>query len=406
MIQQERRLFGRKALRTIACIHLPFDNGGIVLDVSEGGLRFRAIAPVEESGPIHFWFSAHPNRIAGTADLVWTDRAKKTGGLRFAELPEDARELIRSWPNESSLPPGISNDLTPDVPAPDESSPSGTNEPDTGAARASDAPPYPESPRSELYASTRVPSLRKDLAQPYAPASETYFEERKRSPFKAICISVLMIVILALSYRYAPEAGEWRLWRGIKISGESKPQEPTQTRALNLPSEAMPVGDASADNSKDEGMSAQAAPQSSKTAAPETARASVERPLAPQVPAANARIPKPLAPGREFVVQVAAVTEEVDARKLADSLRHKNFPVFVRTPTVDSFYRVLVGPYADDESARIARLKLKKAGFNPFIRHWAVAELSGSQTMPKRPYSPHRIEPQNSLPIESTHDKS
>src|ERR1700688_4075971 len=55
MIQQERRLFGRKTLRTIACIHLPSDNGGIVLDVSEGGLRFRAIAPVKESGPIDFW---------------------------------------------------------------------------------------------------------------------------------------------------------------------------------------------------------------------------------------------------------------------------------------------------------------------------------------------------------------
>jgi cell division septation protein DedD len=374
MIQQERRLFGRKALRTIACIHLPSDNGGIVLDVSEGGLRFRAIAPVEESGPIHFWFSAHSNRIAGTGDLAWTDQGKKTGGLRFAELPEDAREQIRSWPNESNLPPGISNDLTPDVPAPDESSPSGTNEPDTGDAPASDAPPHPESPRPELYASTRLPLLRKDLARPYAPAPETYFEERKRSPFKAICISVLVIVILALSYRYAPEAGEWTFWRRIKISGEGNPQELAQTRALTLPSQATPVGDASTDNSKIEGMPAQAAPQSPNTATPETATASVARPPASQAPAANARLRKPLAPGRELVVQVAALTQEVDARKLAETLRHENFPAFVRTPTVDSFYRVLLGPYADEESARIARLKLKRAGFNPFIRHPSVAE--------------------------------
>jgi cell division septation protein DedD len=366
MIQQERRLSARKALRTIACIHLPSDNGGIVLDVSEGGLRFRAIAPVEESGPVQFWFSAHPDRIAGTADLVWTDRAKKTGGLRFADLPEDARELIRSWPSALSLPPGISNDLTPGVPAPDEFSPFARSDPDTGE-RASDASPYPESPRPDLYASARFPSLQNDLARPDAPASETYFEERKRTPFKAIFISVLMVVILALSYRYAPETGGWTLWRGI--SRESKPQEPTQTRGLNLPSHATTVGDASADNSTTEGIPAQAAPQSSNTATPDTAKLSVVRPPAPQAPVVNARLRKPQASGRELVVQVAAVTQEVDSRKLAESLRYENFPAFVRTPTVDSFYRVLVGPYADVESARIARLKLKRAGFNPFIRH-------------------------------------
>lgn len=366
MIQQERRLSGRKALRTIACIHLPSDNGGIVLDVSEGGLRFRAIAPVKESGPIDFWFSAHSNRIAGTADLVWTDQAKKTGGLRFARLPEDAREQIRSWPDESTTRLGTSKDLTLAASAPDESPPTSTNEPDAGAASTSDAPPHPESPLSEPYTSTRLPALGKDMARLYAPPPESYFEGRKRSPFKAICISALMLVILALSYRYAAEAREWTFWRGIKISGEGKPQELTQTRALNLPSQSAPVGDASTDKSKIEGVPVQAAPQFPSTATPETAKASVEK---PEAPTANARLRKPLAPGRELILQVAALTREVDARKLADSLRHENFPAFVQTPTVDPFYRVLLGPFADEESARIAQRKLKRAGFNPFIRH-------------------------------------
>ena len=54
MIQSERRLSIRKPLERLAYISLPFNNGGIVLDVSEGGVGFHAIAPVEVDGPIHF----------------------------------------------------------------------------------------------------------------------------------------------------------------------------------------------------------------------------------------------------------------------------------------------------------------------------------------------------------------
>lgn len=98
MMHDERRLSIRKPLERLAYISLPFNNGGIVLDASEGGLGFHAIAPVEADGPIHFRFAVDsPNRMKAVGELAWKDETGKTGGLRFTELPDDVRDYIRTW---------------------------------------------------------------------------------------------------------------------------------------------------------------------------------------------------------------------------------------------------------------------------------------------------------------------
>ena len=102
MMQNERRLSIRKPLERLAYISLPFNNGGIVLDVSEGGLSFHAIAPVEADGPIHFRFAVDSSkRIKAVGELVWKDETGKTGGLRFTELPDEIREYIREWTGQA-----------------------------------------------------------------------------------------------------------------------------------------------------------------------------------------------------------------------------------------------------------------------------------------------------------------
>ncbi|MBZ5660166.1 MAG: PilZ domain-containing protein [Acidobacteriia bacterium] len=102
MSQNERRLSIRKPLERLAYISLPFNNGGIVLDVSEGGLAFHAIAPVEVDGPIHFRFAVDSSRrIKAVGELAWKDETGKTGGLRFTELPDEMREYIREWSGQA-----------------------------------------------------------------------------------------------------------------------------------------------------------------------------------------------------------------------------------------------------------------------------------------------------------------
>lgn len=102
MMPHERRLNIRKSLEHIAYLSLPPNNGGLVLDVSEGGLAFRAIAPVEADGPIHFRFAIDSaTRIKAVGELAWKDETGKSGGLRFTELPDEAREQIRLWAGQS-----------------------------------------------------------------------------------------------------------------------------------------------------------------------------------------------------------------------------------------------------------------------------------------------------------------
>jgi cell division septation protein DedD len=77
----------------------------------------------------------------------------------------------------------------------------------------------------------------------------------------------------------------------------------------------------------------------------------------------------PLIPGGAYTLQVAAVKKEADALELAKSLQKEKFPAFVLSPQTDKYYRVQVGPYADQKAADAARKGLKGAGFKAFVKH-------------------------------------
>ena len=114
----ERRNAPRMTVKGLAYVNLAPDNGGVVLNVSEGGLCFQCRAPVRRVDSIRFWFFHGSQRVeariglAGTneqnhggvsrfievcSELTWTDETRKIGGLRFKNLPEAARQQIRDW---------------------------------------------------------------------------------------------------------------------------------------------------------------------------------------------------------------------------------------------------------------------------------------------------------------------
>jgi len=345
-MQHERRLSERKEPEQLIYVGLPSGNSAIVLNVSEGGFGFHAVALIEASAPVPFWFSVNSNRIEGTGELAWSDEGKKTGGLRFTQLSAGAREQIRSLANESDrrldslkdsgVPLHWVEELA-DAPARDESPPI-PSETSTGLAPTSDATPQLEVLWPEMHAPM--------LGSP----KKSYFEEQIRGPFKMICLAVVAIIIAVLGYTY-------RKAPAVRSSPE-----------LNLSSEAKAAGDVSAEKAKIEGAPPQAALQSATTAAPETAKANTARPPAPEASSADATLRKPSLPSGAFIVQVGAFSHEANARKLAESLRQKNFPAFLSITSTNGVYRVLVGPYVDEESARLAESELAKSGFKPFIR--------------------------------------
>jgi hypothetical protein len=103
MTGPERRQTPRTTMERHAYINIEPNNGGIVLNVSSGGLCFHSFDPVKRNGTIRFWFSDHNQRIDAEAELAWTDETQK-GGLRFTALPPEAQEQIRNWMNQPAIP--------------------------------------------------------------------------------------------------------------------------------------------------------------------------------------------------------------------------------------------------------------------------------------------------------------
>ena len=364
----ERRLSERKTLEQRVYIKLPGGNGGIVFNVSEGGLGFHALDPVEPCGPIPFWFSAiffsaNSKGIEGTGEVVWTDEAKKTGGLRFTEVSARVHQQIRCWPNELEQRLGSRKDTAvgpqwvelPDDSARDESAPL-TNETSTHPTSMFNASRHPELFKPQMF------------PHPFRWLRKSYFGATSRGPFKAICVSVLAVMVATVSYFSLREAGERPIGLG-RASRESRPHAVAPSPASNLSSEGISVDDAFAKKSKMENL-VQAASQLSSEAAPKAARPNAARPRAPETPTSSAPFQSPLLPRGMLILQVGAFAHEANARKLAESLRQRNFPAFLSITSSDGgLYQVQVGPYADEESARLAQSELGKAGFKPFIRH-------------------------------------
>jgi cell division septation protein DedD len=96
----------------------------------------------------------------------------------------------------------------------------------------------------------------------------------------------------------------------------------------------------------------------------------------PEAAAPRDKATQTLSPGASLIppgttlLQVAASPRESDALALAGVLRQKGFAVLILEPTADNFYRVEVGPYADGQSVRRAKLALNREGFQVIVRQY------------------------------------
>src|SRR5271165_1327767 len=99
----ERRQTPRMKIEGHAYINFDPNNGGIVLNVSSGGLCFHSFDPIKRNGPIAFWLSDHNERIEAIGELAWMDETQN-GGIRSIALPPEAHQQIRNWMNQYAGP--------------------------------------------------------------------------------------------------------------------------------------------------------------------------------------------------------------------------------------------------------------------------------------------------------------
>ena len=100
----ERRKAPRLTVEKIAYLNLEEDNGGIILNVSEGGLCFHSIIPLHSSDIVRFWLSYRGESIEGEGQLVWTDDSQKRSGLCFVNTSTEARDKLFDLIREPAPP--------------------------------------------------------------------------------------------------------------------------------------------------------------------------------------------------------------------------------------------------------------------------------------------------------------
>lgn len=105
----DRRLSPRRRLPRLAYVHFGLENGGVLIDVSEGGLHCQVVGALTEGQSFHvkFILPGTSAAIEAKCEVVWCNASKHGGGLRFVDLEGEARRRLSEWisTEEPAAPP-------------------------------------------------------------------------------------------------------------------------------------------------------------------------------------------------------------------------------------------------------------------------------------------------------------
>jgi outer membrane biosynthesis protein TonB len=98
-LTSERRQNPRYPVRPTEYIEIGDRNGGIILDISEGGMAVASAQALVANQTLRFRFQLPRSleTIETSGEINWIGETKKRAGVRFVDLPLAAREQIRKW---------------------------------------------------------------------------------------------------------------------------------------------------------------------------------------------------------------------------------------------------------------------------------------------------------------------
>jgi TonB family protein len=117
----DRRAHPRQRIRSLAYVHLGEGNGGIVLNISEGGICVQAAEALDEAEGVLSMRIEIPRsrkRLEVRGEIAWLGESRKEAGLRFVDLQEDALRRIRSWMAREESPGTAPEESEEEVEAP------------------------------------------------------------------------------------------------------------------------------------------------------------------------------------------------------------------------------------------------------------------------------------------------
>ncbi|HWF39256.1 MAG TPA: TonB family protein [Candidatus Acidoferrales bacterium] len=95
----DRRAHFRQPVRSLAYVELGDGNGGIALNISEGGMAVQAVMSLagDNLPSVRVQLSHSKKQIQIKGRVAWTGDLRKLAGVEFVDLADDTRKQIREW---------------------------------------------------------------------------------------------------------------------------------------------------------------------------------------------------------------------------------------------------------------------------------------------------------------------
>jgi cell division protein FtsN len=387
-VSPERRQTPRTTVNRLAYINLESNNGAIVLNVSNGGLCFHSVDPVQRNETIRFWFLDHNHRIEADAKLAWMDETQKTGGVRFTTLSTEARLQIRDWISEPATQPTAGRRSTPASPPASELGALDANRPGRDAVGDSSVPLEVRSPN------TKAPALLRGFSG-------------------GLVFGILVSALVAaafLLHAYRREFGNSLIQLGERLGARYQPQ--TMSPASNTVLLPAPKVTPLQEKTTTQPLTKSVRPQQAKIAPPPPVSATrapaITAGATAKAPAISSQPPPTSSPTTSIELDASHTSNEVGmvpelgsashpsahaedsseetvrssstrflevgkfhdviwADKATDKLTQLGFHTIVihRGHLWMNSYQVLVGPYGSEAEAEAAHENLLSRGFKP-----------------------------------------
>ena len=106
-VKSNRRVHARQKISSLTYVELGGGNGGIALNVSEGGMTVVAAQPLDAEGilEIALQLPQTRKRLELKGEVRWLSDSHKEAGIRFIELSAEQLEDIRGWMEREAAPP-------------------------------------------------------------------------------------------------------------------------------------------------------------------------------------------------------------------------------------------------------------------------------------------------------------
>lgn len=103
----ERRRQERVQPSGLVYLDIGTENGGIILNLNEGGAGVQAVAPLQvlSKVSIRFQLPASPKQVQAEAQVTWVSQSCRRIGLRFMDVPDEVRAQIRDWLRSQAASP-------------------------------------------------------------------------------------------------------------------------------------------------------------------------------------------------------------------------------------------------------------------------------------------------------------